>query len=370
MKELLKRLIQAESTPAEGELAVSEVIAEAFSQYGIKGHIDCWDENRANVTAHVPSAGQRKALLFVCHHDVVPPGQAPWQFPPFSGHEQDGKIYGRGATDMKGGTAAVITAIGQIVSQGLALQGDIVFAATAGEETDSSGVARFVENSAWLPALAGVVIPEPTGFAIVNAHRGLLWLNITTRGKTAHGSAPHLGINAIKAMQTVLNALDDLHIDVKPHAQLGGGSLSVNTIQGGKALNVIPDECTLGIDIRTVPAQDHQAIIERLQAMLTALAQKHPDFQAEISLVRSVQALETTPDSDFVKGVQQAVGIQTLEAVGFTTDGPYLAPLHVPILIFGPGEGAMCHQPNEFIRISDLERAVSDYTAILKAFLT
>jgi len=370
MIELLQKLIQAESTPSKGELAVSKVISDEFTRYGIDCHIDSWDQNRANCVAHVKSPGQRRALLFVCHHDVVPPGEATWQHPPFSGLEQAGKIFGRGATDMKGGIAAAITAIGQIITQGVPLQGDIVFAATAGEETDSCGVKRFVENSAWLPELAGVVIPEPTGFDIINAHRGLLWLNIITAGKTAHGSAPHLGINAIDSMKMVLNALDDFKINVEPHPHLGACSMSVNTIQGGKALNVVPDQCTLGVDIRTLPLQDHQTIIQRLEEMLARLVKDKTDFSAGISLVRSVPALETDADKEFVQRLKRAVGIEELKAVGFTTDGPYLCPLNVPILIFGPGDGSMCHQPNEFIRIDAVEKAVDYYSAIIKTFLT
>jgi len=370
MKELLQELIQAESTSDAGELAVSEVISDEFSRYGIDCRIESWDQKRANCTAHVKSTGKKKALLFVCHHDVVPPGEATWNHPPFSGLEQGGKVFGRGATDMKGGIAAAITAIGQIVTQGIPLQGDIVFAATAGEETDSCGIKRFMENSAWLPELAGAVIPEPTGFDIINAHRGLLWLNISTAGKTAHGSAPHLGVNAIDSMKRVLNALDHFRIDVEPHAHLGSCSMSINTIQGGKALNVVPDQCSLGVDIRTLPLQDHQTLIQRLEDMLAKLGKEQTDFDADISIARSVPALETDADSEFVQRFKQAVDIEKLKAVGYTTDGPYLCPLNVPILIFGPGDGSMCHQPNEFICISDVNKAVDYYTAIIKAFLT
>jgi len=370
MKKLLQSLIQAESTPAQGERAVSEVIACEFARYGIDCHIDAWDQNRANCTAHIGSSGNKKALLFVCHHDVVPVGEAVWDHPPFSGHEQEGKIFGRGATDMKGGIAATITAIGQIVTQDVPLQGDIVFAATAGEETDSCGVKRFVENGAWLPELAGVIVPEPTGFDIINAHRGLLWLNITTSGKTAHGSAPQLGVNAINSMNAVLNALDDFKIKVEPHPQLGACSMSVNTIQGGKALNVVPDQCCLGLDIRTLPGQDHEAIVQRLEEMLARLAKARPEFRADISIARAVPALETDSKSDFAQTFKHTVGVDALKAVGFTTDGPYLCPLNVPILIFGPGDGAMCHQPNEFMRIDALEKGVDHYSAIIKTFLT
>lgn len=370
MKELLKKLIQAKSTPAQGELAASQVIAEGFAQFGIDCPIDRWQAKRANCTAHIKSTGRKKALLFVCHHDVVPAGDATWDCDPFSGLEQEGKIWGRGATDMKGGIAAAITAIGQVVTEGVPLQGDIIFAATAGEETDSCGVQRWVENSAWLPDLAGVVIPEPTGFHIINAHRGLLWLNIITSGKTAHGSAPHLGVNAIDSMKQILNALDSFSLDVTPHPQLGPCSMSVNTIHGGKALNVVPDQCTLGVDIRTLPGQDQQAIVQQLETVLIGLAAKQTEFDAEVSVARSVPALETDGASGFVQTFMRTVGASELKAVGFTTDGPYLCPLNVPILIFGPGDGDMCHQPNEFIHLYQVEKAVDHYSAIIKAFLT
>jgi len=369
MKQFLQKLVQSDSTRQIGELGVSRVIQAEFQRYGIDCTLNLWDTKRANCTAHIKSSGQKKGLLFVCHHDVVEPGEATWDFPPFSGMEADGKIHGRGSTDMKGGIAALVTAIGHIKTQGLALQGDIVFTATAGEETDSCGVERFVANSSWLPDLAGIVIPEPTGFAVVTAHRGLLWLQIATYGKTAHGSTPHLGVNAIQSIKALLNALDHLDLRVDPHPKLGQTSLSTNTIHGGNALNVVPDYCALGVDIRTLPGQSHAAVARQVKGLLRDLSQRNPDFRADVSLVRSVEALETDAQSHFVQTFCSAVDNQELDAVGFTTDGPSLVPLGVPIIIFGPGDGSVCHQPNEMIRISDVERGAAYYERILKTFL-
>jgi succinyl-diaminopimelate desuccinylase len=371
MKELLKQLIQADSGPEAGELKVSGIIHRAFEAYGIECDMDVWDGNRANVVARVRTPGRKKALMIVCHHDVVSPGNVPWDHDPFSGLEQDGTIYGRGATDMKGGIAAAVTAMGQLVSEGAALQGDIIFAATAGEETDSCGVDRFVQRATDLPDLAGIMIPEPTGFEVINAHRGLLWLEISTAGKTAHGSQAHLGVNAIQSMAQVLNHLDTVFdFAAVRHPYLGTGSLSVNTISGGKALNVVPDHCSLGVDIRTLPGQDHLALLAQVQSLLDSLAKKDPEFSADVTLSRSMEALETDPQCGFVKAVCNAVDIQELKAVGFTTDGPKLTPLGVPMLVFGPGDGAMCHKPNECISISDLEQGVVYYKQIITALLT
>jgi succinyl-diaminopimelate desuccinylase len=374
MKELLKRLIQADSGPDAGELNVSGVIQQAFEGHGIECEMDVWDGNRANVTARVRTSGRKKSLMIVCHHDVVSPGNVPWDHDPFSGLELDGAIHGRGATDMKGGIAAAVTAMGQLVSEGVALQGDLIFAATAGEETDSCGVDRFVEKTTDLldlADLAGILIPEPTGFDMINAHRGLLWLEISTYGKTAHGSQAHLGVNAIRAMAQVLDRLETVFdFSSVTHPDLGTGSMSINTISGGKALNVVPDHCCLGVDIRTLPGQDHQGLLAQVQALLDALTREQPQFKADVTIQRSMEALETDPQCGFVKAVCDATGIHELNAVGFTTDGPKLTPLGVPILVFGPGDGTMCHKPNEFISIADLEQGVAYYKQIITALLT
>jgi succinyl-diaminopimelate desuccinylase len=371
MIEFLKKLIQADSGPDKGELEASKVIEQAFAHYGIACEMDVWDGNRANVVARVRTSGLKKALMIVCHHDVVSPGNVPWDHDPFSGLERDGTIYGRGATDMKGGIAASVTAMGELVRDGIDLQGDIIFAATAGEETDSCGVVRFVEKTTDLPDLAGILIPEPTDFNLINAHRGLLWLEIVTTGRTAHGSQAHLGVNAIRSMAQVLNHLENaFDFSRETHPQLGSGCMSINTISGGKALNVVPDECRLGVDIRTLPGQDLHALLAQVQLLLDALAQKDPKFSARMTKLRSMDALETDPRCGFVRAVCEAVKIQDTKAVGFTTDGPALLPLGAPILIFGPGEGAMCHKPNEFIRVADLEQGVAYYKQIIRALLT
>ena len=257
MQELLKKLVQAETTAEKGELAAAEVIGAEFARSGLESTIDAWGPNRANVVAHVRSRGARGALLVACHLDVVGPGEGQWEYPPFGGVESNGRIHGRGSTDMKGGIAAAVVAIAQTVASGVELQDDIIFAAVAGEETDSCGAARFISNWSQMPRLAGVLIPEPTDFEIVTAHRGMLWLEVTTRGKAAHSSRPELGVNAINSMRLILNELEHYEIPVSPHELLGRCSMSINTITGGKALNIVPDKCSVRIDIRTLPGQNN-----------------------------------------------------------------------------------------------------------------
>ena len=370
MKDLLKKLIRAQTTAEKGELAAAEIISNELAQSDIDCWIDCWDKNRANIVAKTSSTRHGPGLLFACHLDVVPPGQAKWQYPPFDAIESNGKIHGRGSTDMKGSIAAVITAIRQVVESGTKLQGNIILLAAAGEETDSCGTKRFMQNfQKQAPQLAGVIVTEPTDFEVVNTHRGMLWLKITTKGKTAHGSMPQLGINAISSMKSLLDELQDYEIPCEPHELLGRCSMSINTISAGQAVNVVPDRCTIGIDIRTLPGQDNQALVKDLEKKLVKLKEKNPKFDAEVSVVRDVPPLETDSKCDFVKDFCSVVRAGQTQSKASCTDGPCFVPLRVPIVIFGPGQHELCHQPNEFIQISDVEKAVEYYKKIIYKFL-
>ncbi|MFA5785036.1 MAG: M20/M25/M40 family metallo-hydrolase, partial [Phycisphaerae bacterium] len=228
MKDLLKSLIQAESTSAKGELAAAMVIHKHLLNHTIKAELASWDKTRANIVIHKKTKNERPALLFACHLDVVPTGEGQWRHPPFLAVEEDGRIFGRGSADMKGSIAALITAVEQFTSGENELKGDIIIAAVAGEETDSCGIKKFVSDyKDKLPALAGIIVAEPTGFEVITAHRGLLWLEIVTKGKTAHGSMPHLGVNAINSMRLFLDEFDKLDFS-RQHKLLGGCSRSVN----------------------------------------------------------------------------------------------------------------------------------------------
>ena len=370
MDDLLKLLIQAESTTEAGELAAAQVAEAYFVEHGIPCQVDRWDDNRANVIAHVRSAGRRPALMFVCHLDVVSPGHESWVYPPFEAREANGVIYGRGAVDMKGGTAAAAAAICETVASGVELQGDIIFAATAGEETDSAGVVRFMESRDKLPQAGGIIIPEPTDFAVVTAHRGLFWLEISTVGKAAHSSMPHRGVNAIMLMKRVLDELEHYEVAFEPHPQLGPCSVSVNTIRGGEAMNIVPDRCTIAVDIRTLPGQNHEAIRCDIERLLARIKAETPHFETTLKTNRAVDAVETDSDCEFVRTFCKAVDVDLTNAVGFTTDAPHLLPLHAPITIYGPGKPNLCHQVDEHIAVTDMEKAVRYFKNAIRQLLT
>lgn len=371
MKELLKKLIDAKSTPDVGEIDCANVLADFFLAAGIEPKVDVWNSNRANLTAVLKSTGQKPALLFVGHLDVVPAEKRGWQFAAFTAAEQGGKIFGRGSCDMKAGLAATAAAMADIFRSGVKLKGYMIFAATAGEETDSAGTRRFFESYVKnTSGLCGSIVPEPTNFELVVAHRGLLWLQITTKGKTAHGSMPQLGINAIESMRLFLNELARYDgTNIRPDKLLGGSSMSVNKITGGSATNIVPDRCLAQIDIRTVPGQNHSRIAQDIEKIFSELSGQKADFQAELNVLRDVAALSTDPNCEFVSRLKELTNKSDVKAVPFTTDAPFIAQLNIPVVVFGPGRPELCHKPDEYIETEDLQKAIDFYKKIILHFL-
>jgi succinyl-diaminopimelate desuccinylase len=363
MKELLKKLIRAKSTLDAGEIKCANVLADFFHSAGIKPKVDVWNKTRANITARIKSAGKKPALLFVSHLDVVPAQRAD----AFEPVERSGKIFGRGACDMKGGITSAAVAMAEIIRSKVKLQGDVIFAATAGEETDSTGVKKFIKSFKQKSKFAGIIVPEPTNFDLVYAHRGLLWLQITTKGKCAHSSMPQLGINAIDSMRMFLNKLENFKIS-GVNKLLGKTSISVNKISGGSAGNIVPDSCSVQIDIRTIPGQKTSRIVDDINKIIARLSKQNPRFKAELKVLRDSGSLQTDEKCEFVKRSKQILN-KYLTAVPFTTDAPYLTVFKSPIIIFGPGKPQLCHKSGEYIEIKDLKKAVEFYKKIILHFL-
>jgi succinyl-diaminopimelate desuccinylase len=361
MKDLLKKLIAAKSTSDAGEIKCAKVLADFFRAAGIKPKVEVWDKTRANITARLKSTGSKPALLFVSHLDVVPADSSR----DFKPTEHNGRIFGRGSCDMKVGITAVAAAMTEIFKSKIKLKGDMIFAATAGEETDSIGVKKFLKSVKSIPRLCGIVVPEPTDFHLVTAHRGLLWLEITTKGKSAHSSMPQLGINAIDSMRVFLNKLADYKIISGRNKLLGRTTLSVNKITGGSAANIIPDLCSVCIDIRTLPGQNYKKIIKDINKIFARI----PRFSADLNVLRDSGALQTNENCGFVKQLKQLLKIKNSETVPFTTDAPYLTVLNAPIVILGPGSPKLCHKQNEYVEIKDLRKGIDLYKKIILHFL-
>jgi succinyl-diaminopimelate desuccinylase len=312
--------------------------------------------------------------LFSGHLDTVPAGTN-WERDILAAEIADGKIWGLGTTDMKSGVAAMLVAMEALQRTGIALKGDLLFAGTAGEEVDSMGAKRLVEQQK-LGHVGFMVIGEPTANRVFTAEKGVLWLDIRTKGQTAHGSMPHLGVNAIMHMTKLLRGLEAERIPYQAHPLLGNFTMNVATIAGGVKTNVVPDACQVTIDMRTVIGQDHQEIIDTVRQLIDRLCAEDPTLHAEVRTITERVPIDI-PFADpqvqrFVQVRDEITGQRSQPgAATFATDGSVFVPAYqAPMVICGPGLPEKAHQPNEYVEIDKLVEAARIYTVAALAMLT
>jgi succinyl-diaminopimelate desuccinylase len=269
----------------------------------------------------------------------------------------------------------MVVAIEAIHRTGVPLRGDLLFAGTAGEEVDSMGAQRLVQQQK-LSEVGFMVIGEPTTNRVFTAEKGVLWLELNTKGKTAHGSMPHLGVNAIMHMNKLLQALTAAHIPYQRHPLLGDFTMNVATITGGVKTNVVPDACRVTIDTRTVIGQDHQQILDTVRQLIDRLCAEDPTFHAEVRTVTERVPLDIPFDDTqvqaFIRIRDHVTGqSSTPTAATYATDGSVFVPAYnAPMVICGPGLPEKAHQPNEYVDIARLSEAARIYTLAALALLT
>lgn len=205
--DLAQAMVRTETAnPPANERRLAEMLAARARSLGLEAEVRPLEADRANLLLRLGGTGERPPLVLTGHLDTVPPGPEPWSRPPFGGDLADGRLHGRGACDMKGGVAAA-AALARARPGGL--RGDLILALTAGEEVDSCGAQALVRGGD-IPTPAGLLVAEPTNLGLYTAERGLLWVEVLFRGKAAHGSSPHLGVNAILAATDLLRRLEAL----------------------------------------------------------------------------------------------------------------------------------------------------------------
>ena len=366
---LTQELIRYQTVnPPGDEILLAERLAEILSELGLEASVVPFADKRANVVCRVRGSGRRSALVFSGHLDTVPVGTDRWGYGPFSGEIANGRIYGRGAADMKSGVAAMMVAVAAVKNSGIQLHGDLVLALTAGEEVDSIGATHLVKQGLLTDAGA-LVIAEPTGLDVCIAEKGALWLEVVMKGRAAHGSSPHLGKNAIIPMASFIGSADKFMHNPSSHDLLGKPTMNIATIDGGFKTNVVPDQCRLTIDFRTIPGQDTVQLYETVSSLARAAAEAH-EVEWGSKIINEREPVDTSRDDPFVKLFLESTRsvLQTEPAIGsvaYYTDGAVFVPgLQVPMVICGPGEAACAHQVNEWVEIDKLRPAALIYADI------
>jgi succinyl-diaminopimelate desuccinylase len=245
----------------------------------------------------------------------------------------------------------------------------------ADEETGALGAKAWVQAEG-LKGVGAIVIGEPTNLEVYVAEKGACWLELTTFGKTAHGSMPDLGINAVLHMTMVLQALTQLSLPFQPHPLFDKPTMSVGTIAGGHKTNVVPDRCTATIDLRTLPGMRHEDILHLIRHRLDGLREGLPEFRYEMRVIAERAPVASDPQASIVEttlGVLQAQGrrVSPKATPGFATDASVFQPASgAPFVIFGPGIPELAHQPNEYVEIETYLRSIALYCELAVKYLS
>jgi succinyl-diaminopimelate desuccinylase len=361
--------------PPGHEKLAADWFAEQLEHMGFRSTVEDLGNDRANIVTVLKGTGERSALVFNGHLDVVPVGDTPWTHDPFGGVHVGGRLYGRGTSDMKGGLMAMVMAADALKRAGVRLKGDLIISGVADEETGALGAKTWVQGGG-LQDVGAVVIGEPTNLEVYIAEKGACWLEITTSGKTAHGSMPELGINAVMHMVTALQALTRLSLPYSPHPLFDKPTMNIGTIAGGNKTNVVPDRCTATIDWRTLPGMRHEDVLREIRRTLDGLREAIPSFTYELRVIAERAPVASDPQAAIVETmltILQAHGRwETPKATpGYATDASVFQPASgAPFVIFGPGIPQLAHQPDEYIELETYLQSIELYCELAQRYLS
>ena len=338
---------------APGEHEIADLVAAAMRRGGLDVSVETVTPGRPNVVGVLEGRATGRTLMFCGHTDTV---GVSGMTDPFTPVERDGRLYGRGAQDMKGGVAAMIAAAAAIAERGELRSGRLVVAAVVDEEHSSIGADALVKS--WRADAA--VVTEPTDLAIAVAHKGFAWVDIVVEGKAAHGSRPADGQDAILRLGRVLARLEGLDRTLQarpPHPLVGTGSLHASIIEGGHELSSYPDRATLQMERRTLPSEAESTALHEVQQILDALAREDATFRATATAMFSRPAYQIADDRDLPHLLATALahvgGKPRVTGVSFWTDAAVLGQAGIPSILFGPG-GAGLHSTEEYVNVADV----------------
>ena len=366
--ELAAQLVAIESINPDlveggsGELGVARFVAEWCERAGLEATLTELAPGRANVVAIARGSGGGRSLMLNAHMDTV---GVVGMTEPFVPRLENGRLYGRGAQDMKGSLAACLLAAVDAKRRGL--RGDVIVTAVADEEFASIGteaVAAGVRADA-------AIVAEPTEMRLAVAHRGFVHLEVEVHGKAAHGSRSGLGIDAIAKMGRVLVGIEQLDARLRAaprHPRLGSGSVHASLIEGGQEFSSYPARCTLQAERRTTPGESAELAERELLEIVARAGEGDPDFRADARASISREPFEVAEDAEIVECVRrQATRVlgsaPTTVGVPFWADSALLASAGIPTVVFGPtGEGL--HSEVEWVDVNSLECCAQIYSAV------
>ena len=383
-----QELVRFDTVPRPGkkdvETPAARWIEDRCQEMGLETHFEWAAPGRPNVIAILHGTEGGKRLMFEGHTDVVTEGDRDaWTYDPFGGEIVDGRIYGRGANDMKGGLAAAMAAIKALVDSGIRLQGDILLGAIADEEGLMLGIKDFVRRG-WADTVSAAIVCEPEDNRLCIAQKGVMWVDITVKGVMAHGAMPYTGVNPITYLSRFIAAAYELEKEYVErygsHEFLGVPSISPTRIHAPLdehgTNNVIPEVARAVLDIRMIPGQDVEVTLNDLKAIASRLEEEEPRVHFTLDIIDARPPTDTPRDEPIVVALAEATrdvaGREPVYGgVPGTTDGTILfTQANVPIVTCGPGDIYIPHHVDEYIDIDDLVEAAKLYIVAAMRYLT
>jgi succinyl-diaminopimelate desuccinylase len=359
------------------EVRVARFVANYLERTGFEVKTEEVAPGRPNVWAVWEGGRTGKTLLFEAHTDVVTEGSAEdWDHPPFGAERDRGRIYGRGACDTKGNLAAAVVAVRAVKDSGVPFPGSLILCHPVDEEGMMTGIKAFIERG-HADGVEAAVICEPEENQLCIKQKGALRVEVTLRGAMAHGAMPQSGVNPVTRAARFVVAVEELEDEeIERHGEdpfLGYPSLTPTILMGPGSgepqVNVIPASAYVALDIRTVPAQSHRDLVERLEDIIARLASEDPDFDATLEVIEERPPTETLKDEPLVRAMARAYDHLTGEepiynGVPGATDGTFLhAWAGIPIVTTGAGDREIPHHKDEWVDEEELLTTCKLYAA-------
>jgi acetylornithine deacetylase/succinyl-diaminopimelate desuccinylase family protein len=378
VRDLAVELVQAVGeNPPGGEGKTVAALADACRQRSLDVTSTEVEPGRENISAVLAGAGSRPGLLLLGHTDVVPVGHG-WTVPPFGGVVRDGRLYGRGSADMKGGLAACVVAMSALQRAGVALSGPVELAAVVDEEETGKGVRAYLKDGD-RSAFAGCIVAEPTDLQTIIAARGDSYVEVAVTGRAAHSGNPSDGVNAIYGAAAVVAELERWHGDLAAaaHPLVGPATWSVGQVHGGTGTSTVPAKCEVVADRRLLPDENGPDVLAEARERIAGLRLEERGLRVDVRMTMDMPGFETAPDHPLVLTAERSVrgaGGPALPLGGWTAgcDGGFVArDAGVPVLVLGPGSVAdQAHRPDESVSVTELATAARAYALCALRFLT
>ena len=361
---LLKEIIAIPSVNgADNEGAVAEFIANYLKEKHIDAFVQQIDETHANIIAKLEGKSS-ETVVWNGHLDTVPYGNTEeWNTDPSIPVEKNGRIYARGASDMKSGLAAMVYLLGEIGESGEKPEQTILFLGTCDEEKSGLGAEKILEEID-LSSGSLLLIGEPTGCKLGVAQKGCIWAQLNISGKTSHGAYPEEGYNAVEYGMKIVHRIKKWVTEYE-HRLLGTATAQVTMIQGGIAPNMTPDFAEILLDIRIVPGISAEDVEKKIKKICREeVEETNGEVKFEVRIKNARRAIEIAEEERWLKEFKAYLKQNDAETaeigINYFTDASILTKKEseIPVLLFGPGEPRLAHKPNEFVELEKYEKYI------------